>query len=210
MARLLLNFESGKNVLAVTLLAVLLSMAPFAAHAGVASIEDATKEMVYGRDDAPLTIVEYASLGCPHCARFHETTFPQLKKDYIDTGKVRMIYRDFPLGTPALAASMIARCAGSARYFGMVNLFYRTQSRWSSAQNPMAELGKVARMGGMSTGDVEACFQSRPLQEFILNVAKQAKDKHGVNSTPSFVIGGKTVSGALEYDDFKKLLDQNL
>ena len=100
--------------------------APTPAAAAIASTDVATEEKIIGSDKALVTLIEYASLGCSHCAQFHKDTFPKIKKDYIDTGKLRMIYRDFPLGTPALAAAMIARCSGRNRYFGFVNLLFRS------------------------------------------------------------------------------------
>jgi len=178
--------------------------------AGIAPVDEALKEKVYGKADAPVTVVEYASLGCPHCAAFHFQTFPKLKKEYIDTGKVKLIYRDFPLGTPAFAASMVARCSGHQRYFGMVDMFFKSQAQWSRAQNPLAELQKVARFGGMAPGDVEACLRSKEIQDGIRKVAQEAQNDHGVNSTPSFIIAGKVYPGNIEYDTFKKLIDSAL
>ena len=172
----------------------------------IASVEEALKEKVYGDPDAPVTVVEYASLGCPHCANFHLQTFPELKKTYIDTGKVRLVYKDFPLGRPAFAASMIARCAGHERYFGMIDVFYKSQANWSRAENPLAELQKVARFGGLSPEGVEACLGTRPLAEGIQKVAKEAQ-KIGVNSTPSFVIEGRVYPGAMSFEEMKPLID---
>ena len=180
------------------------------AKAGVASFEDASKEMIVGKATAPLTIIEYASLGCPHCANFHHDTYPQLKKNYIDTGKVKLIYRDFPLGTPALAATMIARCAGPERYFGFVDMFFRAQPQWSRADNPMEALTKVARFGGMPPADVQACFKNQKLLDHVQAQKKKAFEVDGVNATPYFVIGTEKVSGGLPYEDFKKIVDSEL
>jgi len=119
------------------------------ARAAIVSDEEAKAEMGLGKADAPVTMIEYSSLGCPHCAAFHLETLPQIKKDYIDTGKVRLVFRDFPLGTPALAASMIARCAGPKKFFGFIEIMFRSQPQWSRSQNPMPALTKVARLGGL-------------------------------------------------------------
>ena len=185
-------------------------LAPAPSHAGVASFTDTIKEMVIGQADAPLTIVEYASLGCSHCASFHHDTYPQLKKDYIDTGKVKFVFRDFPLGTPALAATMIARCSGSQRYFGFVDMFFRAQPQWSRASNPLDALIKVARFGGMSPADVQACISNQKLLDHIQGLKKKAYEEDGVNSTPYFVIGTEKLSGGLPYDEFKKIVDREL
>ena len=172
--------------------------------------DDVMKEMVLGNEKAQITVIEYASLGCPHCAQFHLGTYQNLKKDYIDTGKVKFIFRDFPLGTPALAASMISRCAGSAKYFGMIDIFFRSQKQWSQAENPMDALKKIARFGGMSATDVDDCLQNQELLDYIQDTARDGGEKHKINSTPSFVIDGETHSGGLPYADFKKLLDKAL
>jgi len=180
------------------------------ARAEVAAIEDATRDMSIGKTDAPVTMIEYASLGCPHCANFHENTFPKIKENYIDTGKVRMIYRDYPLGTPALAASMISRCAGSQRYFGMVDLFFRSQKQWGQADNPLEALKKTARFGGMSGPDVDACLQNQDLLTFIRDTAAKGQKEFNVSATPTFIIGDVTIPGNLPYDDFKGYLDKAL
>ena len=112
------------------------TLQPTSAMAAIANNEDAIKEMVVGDENAQITVIEYASLGCSHCADFHMSTYQDIKKNYIDTGKVKFIYRDFPLGTPALAASMIARCSGSAKYFGMIDIFFRGQNSGAVVKIP--------------------------------------------------------------------------
>ena len=180
------------------------------ARAEIASLEDAMKPAVVGQTDAPVTIEEFASLGCPHCAHFHEQVFPQIKKDYIDTGKAKLVFTDFPLGTPALAAAMISRCAGSARYFGFVSFFFGVQKQWAYATNPLDALKKVSRMAGMSGEDVDACLKQQPLIDFIQGTARKASKDHEINSTPSFLVNGKKVSGAQPYEEFKAVIDAAL
>lgn len=178
--------------------------------AAIAENEDAMKEMVLGNKDARVTVIEYASLGCPHCANFHSGTFVDVKRDYIDTGKIKFIYRDFPLGRPALAAAMIARCAGSTKYFGMIDIFFRSQQQWSRAENPLLALTKIARFGGMSEADVTACLQNQELLVHIQTEAAKGETDHKINATPSFVINGETISGGMPYEKFKDLLDKAL
>ena len=180
------------------------------AMVAISDNNDAMKEMALGSEKAQITVIEYASLGCPHCAQFHLNTYQDVKKNYIDTGKVKYIFRDFPLGTPALAASMIARCSGSAKYFGMVDIFFRGQKQWSQAENPLDALKKIARFGGMSAIDVDDCLQNQALLDYIQNTARDGSEKYKIASTPSFVIDGETHSSALTYADFKKLLDKAL
>jgi len=178
--------------------------------ADIADLADSIKEMTIGKKDAPLTIVEYASLGCSHCAKFHQETYPTLKKDYIDTGKVKLIFRDFPLGTPALAATMIARCSGPERYFGFVEMFFRSQTQWSHAENPLKALSKVARLGGMPPIDVQACMRNQKLLEYIQLQKKHAYEEDGINATPYFVIGTEKLSGGLPYNQMKVIIEREL
>jgi len=205
MNRLLLGF-----VATLGLSALIFTAQTSAAVAEIAPLEDATKEMVEGNPDAPVSIIEYSSLGCPHCANFHFNTYPEVRKNYVDTGKVKLIYRDFPLGTPALAASMIARCAGSKRYFGMIEIFFSSQKQWGGAENPLEALKKVARFGGMSGQDVDACLQNQPLLSHIRDKAAVGQKDHGINATPSFIIGEDKISGGLPYEEFKVYLDKAL
>ncbi len=197
-------------VLAALISGAVPGFAPGIAVAGIVSLEEAMKPAVVGKADAPVTIEEFASLGCPHCAHFHEETYPKLKADYIDTGKVKLIFTDYPLGTPALAASMIARCAGPARYFGFVDLFFRAQAQWSRADNPLEALKKVARFGGITGADVDACLKQQPLIDHIQETARKASTDHKIDSTPSFLVDGKKVSGALPYAEFKVFVDEAL
>ena len=178
--------------------------------ASIADLADSIKEMTIGKKDAPLTIVEYASLGCSHCAKFHQEIYPALKKDYIDTGKVKLIFRDFPLGTPALAATMIARCSGPERYFGFVEMFFRSQTQWSHAENPLEALSKVARLGGMPPIDVQACMRNQKLLEYIQLQKKHAYEEDGINATPYFVIGTEKLSGGLPYNQMKIIIEREL
>lgn len=205
MSRIILGFVA---LMGISLAFSPLHIAP--AAAAIAENNDAMKEMVLGDKNARVTVIEYASLGCPHCANFHINTLPDIKKNYVDTGKVKFIYRDFPLGNPATAASMISRCAGSGKYFGMIDIFFRSQPQWGRAENPLEALTKIARFGGMSKDDVGACLQNQELLDFIQKSARTGAEQYKINATPSFVVGGEVVSGALSYEDFKKLLDKAL
>jgi len=167
-------------------------------------------EMFVGKADAPVTIIEYASLGCPHCANFHHDTYPEIKKNYIDTGKARLVFRDFPLGTRATAAAMISHCAGPSKYFGFIDLFFRAQTEWSQAPDATQAMMKIARFGNMKTDAVEACLTNQKMIDKMEASKKVAVDKFGINATPSFVVNGLVVSGAHSYGDFRKLLDAEL
>ncbi|MEL0107159.1 MAG: DsbA family protein [Rhodospirillaceae bacterium] len=174
------------------------------------SLDEAMKDRAMGSESAPVTITEYSSLTCPHCMAFHRDTLPELKKNYIDTGKVRLIFRDFPLGGLAMAAAMMARCAKPDRYFGVIEILFRGQAEWAGSENPMAALTRIGRLAGLSDKDVQACMQNRNLWEAIQKRAQNAGKKHKIESTPSFVIGDRTISGALPFSEFKKIIDSEL
>ena len=197
-------------LLSLALIVLLAAVTPLTVVAAIASMEEAMSEMSLGKDNAPVTMVEYSSLGCPHCAAFHFETLPKIKTDYIDTGKLRLVYRDFPLGTPSLAAAMVARCAGRDRYFGFVELLFRSQSQWSQSNNPLEAIARVVRFGGMSEADINDCLKYQPLLESIRKGAETANEKLKINSTPSFIIGSEVISGALPYEHFKKAIDKAL
>ncbi len=165
-------------------------------------------EKVLGQSDAPVTMIEYSSLTCPHCMAFHRDTLPKIKEAYIDTGKVKLIFRDFPLGSLALAAAMLARCAPPERYFGMIEALFRSQEIWSSMNNPLKYLERIARLGGMSKNDVEACLKNEALMKAIQAKAAAGEKEHGIRATPTFVIEGEKVSGNLPFEDFRVILDK--
>ena len=189
--------------------AVFLLWAP-AGYAANATMEEAMAEKVLGKDDAPVTMVEYSSLGCPHCANFHRETLPQIKKTYIDTGKVRLVFHDFPFGGVALAAHMLARCAAPNRFFGFIEVLFRSQAQWAQSNNPRAALLQVARLGGMSEKDFEACLKNEPLMNSIRGGADAANKELGVESTPTFFINGTKVSGARPFADFQDVIEKAL
>jgi protein-disulfide isomerase len=187
-----------------------LLVGPGPARAGIASFEDAIAERALGRADAPVTILEHSSLACPHCATFHRDTLPRLTKEYIDTGKVRLVFVDFPLGGPALAASMIARCAPKDTYFGMIEVMFRDQERWSRSKDPIKELERIARLGGLSERDVQSCLDNQALLTAIRQRAVAASEQYGINSTPTFMVDGVKIEGAMPFDDFQKVIEAAL
>lgn len=178
--------------------------------AGVASMDEALGEKVLGKADAPVTIYEYSSLGCPHCASFHADTFPRIKKEYIDTGKAKLVLRDFPLGGAAMAAAMIARCSGEQKYFGFIEMLFRSQEDWAGADKPIDALKKVARFGGMTPADVDQCLANTKLFETLKQRTRDYQVKYDVEATPTFWIGDVRIPGAFGYEDFKKVLDEAL
>lgn len=162
---------------------------------------------ILGNKDAPVTIIEYASFTCPHCAEFHSAVLPKVKKAYIDTGKARLVFRDFPLDRIALAGSMLARCSGKDRYFGFVDLLFKDQRRWAGAQNPVSALGQLARLGGMSKERFESCLKDETVQKTVLQQRLTATQKYQVNSTPTLIINGKQYRGGLSFEQIKAVIE---
>ena len=156
-----------------------------------------------GAANAPVTIIEYASMTCPHCANFHETTYPELKKKYIDTGKVRFIFREFPLDPLAAAGSMLARCAGKDKYFPMIETLFAQQKEWV-VQKPMQPLLAIAKQAGFTQQSFEECLANQQMLDGIEEVRQRAVQKFEVSSTPTFFINGKMVRGALTIEELDK------
>jgi protein-disulfide isomerase len=167
-------------------------------------------DMILGAANAPITIIEYASMTCPHCATFHVNTLPQVKANYIDKGLVKFIFREFPLDAMALRASMIARCAGPERYFSFVEVLFRQQDNWAArgatGEQIVANLKRLAKLGGMSEETSDACLKNQDVQNTVLAVALGGERDFNVRSTPTLIINGKAHSGGISYDEIDKVL----
>jgi protein-disulfide isomerase len=163
-------------------------------------------DVVLGAEHAPVTIIEYASMTCSHCAHFSQHTFHELKKRYIDTGKVRFIMREFPLDPLAAAGFMLARCAGKTKYMAMVDTLFEKQEDWV-VQKPLAPLKEIAKQAGIPEHEFERCLANQKLLDSIQAVRDRASSKLGVNSTPTFFINGKKVNGDQSIEDFAKIID---
>jgi protein-disulfide isomerase len=156
-----------------------------------------------GAADAPVTIVEYASMTCPHCSHFHETTFPEMKKKYIDTGKIRFIFREFPLDPLAAAASMLARCAGKDKYCPLIETFFAQQKEWV-VQKPLQPMFAIAKQAGFTQQTFDECLANQQMLNAIEESRTRAATKFNVNSTPTFFINGKIFRGALTPEELDK------
>ena len=163
-----------------------------------------------GKPDAKLTVIEFASLSCPHCAAFNNDVLPKIKADYMDKGLVRWIYRDYPLNREAFWAAILAHCASPLRYFAMVDSLFRSQGFWESQPDAMVALKQISVSEGVDEKTFDACLADKELKDKILARLKEASDKYHVDSTPSFIVNGKLYSGEMPYDDFKKILDEAL
>ena len=169
-------------------------------------------EMVQGAEDAPVEIIEYASYTCPHCATFHKGAYKQLKKDFIDTGKVKFTYREVYFDRYGLWASMIARCAGPDKFFGITELLYEGQSEWTRAGGPteiVDELRKIGRLAGIDNDQLEACLQDGTRAQTLVAWYQENAERDGIEATPSFIVNGKKVSNQ-SYADFKQLIESEL
>ncbi len=159
-----------------------------------------------GSKDAPITIYEFASATCPHCANFHKGTYKLLKEQYIDTGKVKFVMREFPLDNLSLAAFMVARCAPEGKYFDMIDVLFERQKTWIG-HDPRGELFKIAQQAGTTKEKFESCLKDEKLAKGILAVRDHAQHKLEVASTPTFYINGTKLSGNHSISSFKKIID---
>ena len=171
------------------------------------NIKITADDHVLGRADAPVTIIEYASLTCPHCAAFHKKELPALKKAYIETGKVRLVYRDFPLDRLALAGSMLARCFERDKYFAFIGVLFEDQTRWARSGDPMKSLGQLARLGGMTPNKFNACLRDKAIQEAVLKQRLQGSKTFKISTTPTLIINGKKFNGGLTFSQIKSVID---
>lgn len=171
-------------------------------------VEPHPLDQVMGKPDAKVTILEYASTTCPHCATLHNQVLPRIKAEWVDTGKAKLIYRDFPTGPAALSigASMIAHCAGPERYYGVLGLVMQQQDKWLRSQNPLDELKKTVRIAGITGEQVDACLKRQDLWTGIQERAKQGSEKYAIESTPTMVINGEKIVGAQSYEVYEKAL----
>lgn len=197
-----------RYIQAIAVVVGLLTAAP--AVAAPLSGPEALADRVLGNADAPVTIVDYSSLTCPHCARFHLDTLPRLKKEYIDTGKVRFIFRDFPFDRAALDGSKLARCVNPDRYYGFLDVLFKGQDQWSRAADPTLALSRLAKLAGLNQADIDACLADTALADGIVMSRMDGEKKYKVESTPTFIFndGAERIEGARAFEDFAKVIDK--
>jgi protein-disulfide isomerase len=169
-------------------------------------------DMALGPADATVTIIEYASMTCPHCAEFHKTIYPKLKSEFIDTNKVRFIFREFPLDIKAAAGAMLARCVGKdnpPRFFAVLDTLFQTQNGWATA-NTTEALKRIGKQAGMSEQSFETCLADQKVLDELKAGQDHAVTKLKVNSTPTFFVNGTMLKGGASFEDFEKLIRPNL
>jgi protein-disulfide isomerase len=170
----------------------------------------ALPEMAIGKADAPVTVVEYMSMTCPHCAHFHNETFDKIKEKYVDTGKVRFIIREFPFDPRAAAAFMLARCAPNGAYFPMVSMLFKQQETWASAEDGRTALLQMSKLAGFTQESFEKCLTDQKLLNDVNAVRERGAKDFGIDATPTFLINGKRYAGAMSVESMSALLDSLL
>ena len=187
------------------------SVPPAAGTVDMAKVlaDGALPDKVLGNADAPVTIVEYASMTCGHCANFHKNTLPEIKKNYIDTGKAKLVMREFPFDPRAEAGFMLARCADD-KYFAMIDVLFQQQQSWVSVENAREALLQIARLAGFSQESFEACLTDQKLLDDVREVRNRGSKDFGVDSTPTFFINGSVYKGALTVAEMSAIIDSML
>ncbi len=202
------EFVAGTSALAIL---AALNVRPVLAQGAAPSTAELMEtgvlpDQILGKADAPVTVIEYASMTCGHCATFHNNTYPEFKKRYVDTGKVKYILREFPLDPLAAGAFMLARCAGKDKYYPLVETLFQQQRNWV-VQKPIEPLFAIAKQAGFTQQTFDACLQDQKMLDAIEWVRARGADKFKVNSTPTFFINGKIFKGALSIEDMAKAID---
>jgi protein-disulfide isomerase len=216
---LIITRRAFTAALSLTGLAALIGFSPLRliADAMAQNAADVTKpvslpDMALGSANAAVTITEYASMTCPHCAAFNAEVFPQIKTEYIDSGKVRYVFREFPLDIKAAAGSMLARCIAkddSGKYFAVIDMLFKQQSDWV-LKNTTEALTRIGKQAGLSQQTIEDCLKNQVLLDKIAADQKYATDVLKVNSTPTFFINGEVIKGEASIEQFEKKIDRLL
>jgi len=163
-------------------------------------------EHMVGDPDAPVTIIEYASMTCPHCRTFHLTEYPKIKEKYIETGKAKLYFREFPFDPSAAAAFMLAQCAGEDKYFSMIDVLFERQATWSRGK-VVDELFKIAKLAGFTQESFNACLKDQELLDNVLSIQKKAAQDYEVNATPTFFINGTKYAGSMSAQAMGEIID---
>ena len=164
---------------------------------------EALKEKKIGTEEANIEIIEFASLTCGHCAKFHNEVFPKIKKEFIDTGKVSFVYKDFPLDKFALKASVIARCSGEKKFFSFLKVLYSKQKDWTRTEDPFRSLLKIAKLGGLKNDEIKVCVGNKSIEDGILKQRLNASKKFDIKATPTLYINGEKYDGDLTFEALK-------
>ncbi|ALA18157.1 MULTISPECIES: DsbA family protein [unclassified Chelatococcus] len=203
--RVIVNLAAGAVVTALGGLVALPALAQSFSPSDL-DVAGPLGDVTLGKADAPVTIIEYASVTCSHCATFHANTFPALKEKYIDTGKVRFILREFPLDPLATAGFMLARCAGNDKYYPVTDMLFDKQQVWAFSDKPLDALLQLMKQAGFTQESFEACLKDQKVYDAVNAVKNRGVETFGVNATPTFFINGQKQSGALTVEELDKIL----
>ena len=184
----------------------------FKAAYGESALDIKEDDFVIGNENASITIIEYASLSCSHCADFHVNTLEDLKKEYVDSGKVKLVFRDYPFNYPALLGSMVLRCVPGEFRYEYMNALFELQSSWVNRENSktIEELFKIMQSGGMAKDEFEACIYNTEVENEILQGVIEAQNALNIKSTPSFLINGNLIEGNKSIKEFRQIIDKIL
>ena len=191
-------------------LGALAMFAPTQAKAQFTTLENAMMDISAGSDNAPVTLHEYPSLSCPHCADFHINYLPDIKKKYVDTGKVRIVFHNFPHNNDGLSAMVVVRCAAPERRYDFFDMLYQTQEVWLQADNRLASIASLARFFGLNVDDIKTCISNQELIDAIVADADNASMTYDITSVPSFVLNGNKIEGMESFSDLDAHLDNAL
>ncbi len=199
-----------KILISTLILGLIFNISLKASDHSILNIQD--DDFFIGEPDAPITIIEYASMSCNHCAEFHNNTLEDLKTEFIDTGKVRFVFRDFPFNYPALAGSMMMRCVPSEVRYDYMNALYKLQKSWVIRDNAKTriELYKIMQSGGMKKDEFDACLNNIDLENNLLEGVMSAQREFNIRSTPSFIINGVLYSGNKNIKEFRQIIKKIL
>jgi protein-disulfide isomerase len=164
------------------------------------------KDRVLGQADAPVTIIEYASLTCPHCAAFDRDTLPKIKQNWIDTGKAKLVFRIFPLNRIDVRAAVVANCVPPDRFFSFIDELYRSQDTWTRAGDPGKAVANTGRLAGVGDDKMKSCLADKTMEDEVVGLGYAAQQSYGVESTPTFFINGTKMVGEASYEAFEKAL----
>ena len=200
-----------RKMLIVTAASALVAPAATGFHAGAArgqAQEIFPDDRILGPADAPITIIEYSSLTCPHCATLHAEAWPEIKETWIAEGTARLVFRHFPLDAMALRAAAVADCIEGERFFGFLDLLFKSQQRWAKSNPPLKVLGQMARLAGMSQEKFDACVNDEAQMDRILERRQDGMRTYDVRSTPTLIINGRRVEGTRDFDYYEKIFKE--
>lgn len=174
--------------------------------ARAAEMEIHPDDRILGVDVAPVTILEYSSLTCPHCAALHRDTLPQVKESWIEPGRARLVFRHYPLDGLALRAAAVADCIEGDRFFAFLDLLFKSQTRWAKSNDPLTALEQMARLAGMSGETFQACVNDEAAMDRILARAQEGRDAYGIEATPTLIVNGRKIQGARSFEEIDAVL----